>query len=63
MYIQIPRIKQHIPIFILFRALGIISDKEICQIILLNIEDKKNKKLLFGLKASIIEANNFTTKE
>tara|TARA_B100001063_G_scaffold247173_1_gene290949 strand:- start:1607 stop:5191 length:3585 start_codon:yes stop_codon:yes gene_type:complete len=62
-YIQIPRIKQHIPIFILFRALGIISDKKICEIILLNIEDKKNKKLLFGLKASIIEANSFTTKE
>ena len=34
--IRIPRIKQPIPIFILFRALGVIEDKKICSYILLN---------------------------
>ena len=63
MYLLIPRIKKPIPLFIVFRALGIISDKEICNIILLNIKDEKMKKMLFGLKASIIEANGFITQE
>ena len=62
-YIQIPRIKQPIPIFILFRALGIISDKDICRYILLDINNQKNKKFLFALKASIIDAQPYLTKE
>ena len=62
-YIQIPRIKNPIPLFILFRALGIIADKEICEIILLDIEDEIMKKLLFTLKASIIEASEYITQE
>ena len=56
-YIQIPRIKQPIPIFILFRALGVISDKEICKKIVLDIDDKNNKVYLDNLKASIVDAN------
>ena len=62
-YIQIPRIKNPIPLFILFRALGIISDKEICQLILLNIEEPKMKRMLYSLKASIMNASTFLTKE
>jgi len=61
--INIPRIKQPIPIFILFRALGIVSDKDIVNYILLNTEERYQSKLLFGLKASIIQANNYTTQE
>ena len=61
--INIPRIKQPIPIFILFRALGVVSDKDIVDYILLNVEEKHQSKLLFGLKASIIQANKFTTEE
>ena len=62
-YLLIPRIKKPIPLFIVFKALGIMSDKEICDIILLNLEDKNIKKMLFGLKACIIEANEYITQE
>jgi len=62
-YINIPRIKQPIPLFILFRALNIISDEEICDIIILNKTDKKMKKMLFGLKASVVDANKYITQE
>ena len=62
-YIQIPRIKQPVPLFILFRALGVVSDKEICSMIVLNIKDKKMKKMIFGLKASIVQANKCITEE
>ena len=61
--IEIPRVKQPIPLFIVFRALGIISDKEICEIILLNIDDDKNKQLLEALQASVIEADKHLTQE
>lgn len=62
-YVQIPRIKKPIPLVILFRSLGIISDKDICDIILLNCGDEKMKKMLYGLKASIVEANKYLTQE
>lgn len=62
-YIQLPRTKQPIPIFIIYRALGIISDKDICSQIMLNITDAKLKKMLFALKASIIDANSILTQE
>jgi DNA-directed RNA polymerase II subunit RPB2 len=59
--LQIPRIKQPIPLFIVFRALGIIPDKEICEYILLNISLDKYKSMLDNLQASIIEANKYMT--
>ena len=62
-YVQIPRIKNPIPLFILFRALGVNADKEICKRIILNIEDERYKKMLFALKASIIDANKHTKYE
>ena len=61
--IHIPRIKQPIPIFIAFRALGIISDKEIIKYILLDVNQVEKKRMLYGLKASIIAANNHLTQE
>ena len=57
--LQIPRIKQPIPLFIVFRALGVISDKEICEYILLDISLEKYKPMLENLQASIIEANKY----
>ncbi len=62
-YIQIPRIKNPIPLFILFRALDIISDKDICEYIILDLDNASTKKLLFALKGSIIDANKCLTKE
>ena len=62
-YLQIPRIKQPIPLFIVFRSIGIISDKDICEKILLDISCEKNKDLLSYLKASIIDANEYLNKE
>jgi len=62
-YVTIPRIKQPIELFVLFRALGVLSDKSICEYILLNIEDDKQKDVLKCLQASIIDANKYMTKE
>jgi DNA-directed RNA polymerase II subunit RPB2 len=62
-YVTVPRIKQPIELFVLFRALGIISDKEICEHILLDIEEDKNADLLKCLQASIIDANKYLTQE
>ena len=62
-YVQMPRIKQPIPLFIVFRALGVISDKCICEKILLDINDEKNKQMLETLQASIIDANKHLSKE
>ena len=61
--IQIPRMKQPIPLVILFRALGVLSDKKICEKIVLDINDVNNKIFIDNLKASIVEANNYTTQE
>ena len=62
-YIQIPRIKQPIPLFILFRAIGIISDKEICEKILLDLSNDKYKELLTSLQGSVVDSNEIITQE
>ena len=63
LYIQIPRIKQPIELFVLFRALGIMADKEICEYILLDVDDDKQVELAACLQASIIDANKYMTEE
>jgi len=74
--IQIPRMKQPVPLFIVFRALGVLSDQEICEYIVYNIGNadtgtddstgdavKISAKLLEALQASIIDANGIMTQE
>ena len=61
--IELPRVKQPIPLFVVFRALGINTDKEICEKILLDIDADKNKRMLEALQASIIDANKMITQE
>ena len=63
MFVQIPRIKQPVSLFVLFRALGVLSDKEICEYILLNLESKQHQIMLESLQASIIESNKYLSKE
>jgi DNA-directed RNA polymerase II subunit RPB2 len=61
--IQIPRIKQPIPLFALFRALGVLSDKEICETILLNVNEVQYKDMLDFLQGSVVDANKCMTQE
>ncbi len=61
-YITIPRIKQPIELFTLFRALGVLSDKEICSYILLNNEGNQGI-LPEHLQASAIDANKYMTQQ
>lgn len=62
-FVQIPRVKQPIPLFIIFRALGVITDKDICEKIVLELDNEDNKKILEELKASIVDANKTLSKE
>jgi len=62
-YMTIPRLKSPVELFIVFRALGVLSDKDICKRILLDLEDKKYAELLSSLQASIIDANKYLTQE
>ena len=62
-FVSIPRIKQPIELFVLYRALGVESDKDIAKYILLDIEDEKQEDLLKCLQASMIDANKYMTQE
>lgn len=61
--IQLKRLKQPIHIVILYRALGIVTDKDICKHILLNIDESRNNDMLLFLKASLVEGRNIMTQE
>ena len=56
------KLKQDVPLFVIFRALGIISDKEILEYILLDIYDDNNKDLIEHLRPSIEEAAPIQTQ-
>jgi DNA-directed RNA polymerase beta subunit len=61
--VQLPRVKQPVPLFVLFRALGVISDLDICKYIILDIENKEYKELLNGLVSSIVDSNTIMTEQ
>lgn len=54
---NIHHIKTDLPIFILFKALGIQNDKDIIKYIVYDIEDKNNDLIINELAACIEEAN------
>lgn len=59
--IDVPNVKKPIPLFILMRALGIISDKSIIEYCLLDLEANSNMIDLFI--PSIHDANNIFTQQ
>ena len=63
MYMTVPRIKQPIELFTVFRALGVMTDKDICRYIVLDTEGEKHKEILKFLQASMIDANKYMTQE
>jgi DNA-directed RNA polymerase beta subunit len=63
MKVVIPRIREAVDLFVVFRALGVLSDREICQYILLNETAAENEEIMEYLNASVIEANKFMTQE
>ena len=62
-WINLPRMKNPIPLFILFRALGIISDADICNKIVLDVKNNKLTPYIKNLQASIVEATQCLDEE
>ena len=64
-FVCIPKLKPNysVELFALFRALGVMSDKEICEYVLLNVEDEKQAEMLEFLHASVVDANHILTQE
>ena len=58
-FVNIPKLKKPIPLFILFRALGVKTDKDICKYILLNINNDKSKKMMNFLKGCIYSTHDY----
>ena len=59
--VEIPKMKQkkYVPLFVMFRAMGVISDEEICEYILLNTRDTEKQQYMCNfLRASIHNANS-----
>ena len=56
------QIKHEIPLFVLFRALGIESDKEIIEYICYDIKDKKNEIIIKELVGSVEDSCKITTQ-
>lgn len=52
-----------LPLFVLFRSLGIITDREILEYIVYDIEnDQKNDDMMNALKPSLLQASEFRTQ-
>lgn len=55
-------IKHDIPVFILFKALGIVSDKEILEYITYDLNSYESKIICDKLRGSIYDANHITSQ-
>jgi len=63
LWLQIPRLKNPLPLFVVFRALGVISDEDICKRIVLDPTSERTELLMSNLQGSVVEANKFITQE
>ena len=61
--VQIRNVRQEIPLFVLFRALGVLSDKDIVEHIIYDINNEGNKDMIELLRASIEEAAPIQSKK
>jgi DNA-directed RNA polymerase II subunit RPB2 len=61
--VSVKRMKQDIPLIIIFRALNFISDKSIVELIVYDISNENNSKMIELLKASIEEAKPIQTQK
>ena len=61
--ITLPNVTTEVPIFIIFRALGIESDKDILEHILYDINHPKNKELIEFLRYSVLASGTVTSQE
>ena len=62
-FVNIPRIKKDIPLFVLFRVLGVITDKDICSKIVLNNDNHKSQKILNYLSGCISKTYEIKSKD
>lgn len=56
-------LRSEVPIFVMFRALGIINDKEIIHHIVYDIEQEKNERIISELMACCEDSCDITTQE
>ena len=61
--VSIPHIRHDIPIFIIFKALGIVTDYNIVEYILYDVPKKKWKEYTQFLRSSLEETQNITTQQ
>jgi DNA-directed RNA polymerase II subunit RPB2 len=62
-YLDLPKLKTPIPLFVVFRALGVTSDKDIVSYIVLNVDEKKQEDIIMYLRGSIIDASKYNDQE
>ena len=61
--VSIPHIKQDIPLFVIFKVLGVVTDYEIVEYILYDVPKKKWKEYTQFLRSSLEETHNITSQE
>ena len=61
--VSIPHIRVDVPLFVVFKALGVVSDKDIFKTILLDIEAQQNYTMLNWLKPSARDGAFIQTQE
>ena len=62
-HVQLARMKTSIPLFTLFRVLGVISDKAITNIIVNDLNSEQNQNIIKNLRASVIESKDVLTRD
>lgn len=63
LYLEIPRIKIPVPLAVVFRALGVLTDKSICEYIMLDNDSPRQKQMLYGLKGTLVDGSKWMTQE